>query len=208
MNTKRMAVEPENTTGLPPTHPPGYRLGCTDARGRGVFALRSYREKETVMVGQIEAEVARNHAHASQVAMDRFVLHGGLVSQVNHSCSPNCGIKVNDSGAHDFVAVREIPIGAELTFDYAMRNFTIDYFPSRCRCGAEACRGSITGWKDLPPEWKQACRDQAAPYLLEFDADSARALEGATTPDAIRQGRAPSSGRADSPTGSSDSAAP
>ena len=95
-----------------------------------------YRQDEILMVGRIEAEVPRNHSHASQIAPDRFVLHGGLISKVNHSCSPNCSIHVNDTGAHDFVARHHIPGGAELTFDYAMRNFTIEYFPERCRCGA------------------------------------------------------------------------
>ena len=125
VNIKLEITEPANTTGTPPAQTPGYRLAFTDARGRGVFAARSYREGETVMVGHIEAEVPRNHAHASQIAMDRFVLHGGLINKVNHSCSPNCAIKVNDARAHDFVAVRAIPPGAELTFDYAMGNFSI-----------------------------------------------------------------------------------
>lgn len=41
---------------------------------------------------------------------------------VNHSCSPNCGVRLNDAGAYDFVAREPIAAGEEITFDYAMRN--------------------------------------------------------------------------------------
>ena len=168
--------EPATLTEASAAETPGYELGPTDDRGEGVYATRDYRQGEIVMVGRIEAEVPRNHSHASQIAPDRFILHGGLISKVNHSCSPNCGIHVNETDAHDFVARRHIPAGAELTFDYAMRNFTIEYFPERCRCGTAGCRGSITGWKDLPPERKRAYRGLVAPYLLDLDDEAADSL--------------------------------
>lgn len=82
----------------------GYELQRADARGEGVFATRSFQVGETVMVGVIEAELDHNHSHASQLSEKRFVLHGGLIAKVNHSCEPNCGIHLNASGAHDFVA--------------------------------------------------------------------------------------------------------
>ena len=80
-------------------------------------------------------------------------LHGGLGPKVNHSCDPNCGVRLNDGHAFDFVARRTaIGDGQEVTvINYAMRNFTIDHFPyGVALCGAARCRGSITGWKDLP----------------------------------------------------------
>jgi len=156
---------------------PGYELrSTTDDRGEGVYATRSYKQGEIVMVGHIETEVPGNYSHASQITFNRFVLHGGLISKVNHSCDPNCGIHVNETGAHDFVARNDISAGAELTFDYAMRNFTIEYFPKRCQCGAACCRGSITGWKNLPPERKRAYRGLVAPYLLDLDVEAANSL--------------------------------
>jgi hypothetical protein len=54
----------------------GYQLQRTDAKGEGVFATRSFQVGETVMVGVIEGELDHNHAHASQISQDRFVLHG------------------------------------------------------------------------------------------------------------------------------------
>ena len=124
------------------------------------------------MIGSIQEDnVESNHSHASQVGERRFVLHAGLISKVNHSCLPNCGIKVNGGGGHDFVAMRTIAEGEEITFDYAMRNHRIEYFPDKCRCGSERCRGSITGWKDLPDSYKLDYEGFVAPYLLEMDSE-------------------------------------
>ena len=125
------------------------------------------------MVGRIESEASRNHSHASQVASDRFVFHGGLISKANHSCAPNCGIHVNSTGAHDFVARQDIEAGVEVTFDYAMRNLSVEHFPVSCGCGAPACRGSITGWKDLPASRKADYAGFVAPYLLAIDKAAA-----------------------------------
>ena len=78
-------------------------------------------------------------------------------------------VSVNDAGAFDLVARMPIAAGEEITFDYAMRNYTIEHFPAVCRCGASLCRRSVTGWKDLPEERKAAYRGFVAPYLLEID---------------------------------------
>ncbi|MFH8670317.1 SET domain-containing protein-lysine N-methyltransferase [Streptomyces anulatus] len=74
----------------------GFELRGTPGKGEGIFATRPFRVGETVMVGVIDRELDRNHSHASQVGAQRFVLHGGLVPKVNHSCEPNCGIRLNE----------------------------------------------------------------------------------------------------------------
>ena len=148
----------------------GFELRKTTEKGEGIFAIESFKAGETVMVGVIEKVVEQNHSHASQIGEDKFVLHAGLISKVNHSCAPNCGIRVNETGAHDFVAMRDISINEEITFDYAMRNYTIEYFPKQCLCGSEKCQGKITGWKNLPDQKKKEYEGFVAPYLLEFDA--------------------------------------
>jgi hypothetical protein len=88
-----------------------------------------------------------------------------------------CGVRLNDGKAFDFVARRPIGAGQELTFDYAMRNFTIDHFPTVCLCGADGCRGSVTGWKDLPAARKSDYGELVAPYLRTMDADLLQAAE-------------------------------
>ena len=144
-------------------------LRDTPEKGEGVFATKPFKVGDIVMVGVIDRVVDANCAHASQIAENQFALHAGLISKVNHSCDPNCGVGVNETGAHDFVAKRDISVNEEITFDYAMRNYTIDHFPKMCKCGSNKCRGTITGWKDLSPEKKEEYEGFVAPYLLEID---------------------------------------
>lgn len=160
----------------------GYELQRTDAKGEGVFATRSFQVGKTVMVGVIDRELDHNHAHASQVGEKRFVLHGGLIPKVNHSCEPNCGIRLNAGGAHDLIARRPITAGQEITFDYAMRNYSVDHFAAHCRCGSPRCRDRITGWKDLPAERKADYHGFAAPYLTDIDNQPATEQAGQVAP--------------------------
>lgn len=148
----------------------GIEMRSTPGKGQGVFTTRRFAAGKTVMVGVIEKRVAKNHSHASQIGEHEFALHAGLISKFNHSCDPNCGIFLNGEGGHDFIAMRNIEPNEEATFDYAMRNYRIDYFPSPCKCGAQACRSSITGWRDLPQERKDQYAGFVAPYLIEMDA--------------------------------------
>jgi hypothetical protein len=144
-----------------------------DGKGDAVLATRPFAAGETVMVGFLIGALTGNDSHATQVGPDRWARHGGLGPKVNHSCDPNCGVRLNDGQAFDFVARRPIDAGQELTFDYAMRNFTIDHFPAECLCGAARCRGSVTGWKDLPAARKADYGDLVAPYLRAMDTDLA-----------------------------------
>lgn len=146
-----------------------YEVRKSVGRGSGVFAVRHFQPLETVMIGVFDQRSTRNHAHASQVGEAKYATHAGVISLVNHSCEPNCGISVNTSGAHDFVAMRAIKPDEELTFDYAMRNYRIEHFPKSCGCGTQSCRGSITGWADLLPEIKDRYAGFVAPYLIELD---------------------------------------
>jgi len=167
-----------------------------DGRGEGVLATRCFGVGETVLVGKIERRRRANHSHATEVGLSEFVELGGLGSKVNHSCDPNCGVRVNETGAPDLVARRDITVGQEITFDYAMRNYSVEHFPSRCLCGTEKCRGRVTGWKDLPEKTKADYRGFVAPYLLELDAYGRGAAPSRRTddPDGVaptRYGREP-----------------
>ncbi|NEQ14137.1 SET domain-containing protein-lysine N-methyltransferase [Moorena sp. SIO2C4] len=147
-----------------------FELRDTPGKGEGMFATDIFKTGEIVMVGRIKQVLSENNSHASQIGKDKYVLHGGMIHKVNHCCDPNCGIHVNETGGHDFVARRDITVGEEITFDYAMRNYSVDFFEITCQCGAEKCRGKITGYKDLPADKKKEYEGLIAPYLLELDA--------------------------------------
>jgi hypothetical protein len=154
----------------------GVELRCTaDGRGDGVLATRPFATGETVMVGFLVGMLTGNDAHATQVGPECWARHGGLGPMVNHSCDPNCGVRLNAGQAFDFVARRPICAGQEVTFDYAMRNFTIDHFPAVCLCAAARCRGSVTGWKDLSAARKDDYGELVAPYLRAMDDKIRRA---------------------------------
>jgi uncharacterized protein len=81
---------------------------------------------------------------------------------LNHSCNPNVGVR----GQITFVAMRDIPAGAELTIDYAM----IDADPAErmaCSCGAPECRQLITG-----EDWRlRALQRRYAGYCSRYLQD-------------------------------------
>jgi hypothetical protein len=84
-----------------------------------------------------------------QIEVDQFVLGPELREpgdSINHSCLPNCGMH----NATQLIAMREIALGEELTYDYATSDAS-DYDEFECACGSENCRVRITGndWKLL-----------------------------------------------------------
>ena len=81
---------------------------------------------------------------------------------LNHSCEPNAGL----SGTTLLVAMRDIEIGEELTFDYAMCDAS-DYDEFRCLCGQSACREVVTGsdWRD--PVIQARYMGFFSPYLMK-----------------------------------------
>lgn len=60
--------------------------------------------------------------------------------RINHACAPNCETKVI-RGRIWIVALRDIPAGEELTYDYRF-DFS-EWREHPCRCGAPGCAGFI-----------------------------------------------------------------
>ena len=147
-----------------------FKLKNSMDRGAGVISKKPFSAGEVVMRGAINEILSVNTVHTSQIGENAYVNPIGLMAFVNHCCNPNCGIQVNEAGAHDYVAMRDISTGDEITFDYAMQNYCVDHFPSQCLCGAEDCRGEIGGWQSLPQDKKEQYQGFVAPYLLELDA--------------------------------------
>jgi hypothetical protein len=69
----------------------------------------------------------------------------------NHSCDPNSGMY----GQLGIIAMRDIVVGEEVTFDYAMSDCS-DYDEFECKCGSDDCRGYCRGtdWRD-PALWEK-----------------------------------------------------
>ncbi len=78
----------------------------------------------------------------------------------NHSCDPNVGF----SGQIALVAMRDIEVGEEINFDYAMCDGT-PYDEFDCQCGSENCRGRVTGSDWMRPELWEKYEGYFIPYL-------------------------------------------
>jgi hypothetical protein len=100
-----------------------------------------------------------------QIAEDLFIgpVHlkqreGGMIFS-NHSCDPNIGVQ----GQIVFVALRVIPAGEELTHDWATTDD--EDYELECRCGAAACRRTITGKDWQRPDLQQKYHGLFSWYL-------------------------------------------
>ena len=104
-------------------HAPGIGVG-RGRRGRGVFALRPFAEGEvveicpTVVLDDEEVEgVVRNYVFsARQPGKLLLVLGYGML--YNHSAKPNLFHRSAGRLLIEFVALRDIAVGEELTHNY------------------------------------------------------------------------------------------
>lgn len=63
----------------------------------------------------------------------------------NHSCNPNAGLR----GQSELFALKNIPEGQEITFDYST-TIAPTVWKMKCRCGARKCRKSIGDVLSIP----------------------------------------------------------
>jgi hypothetical protein len=128
-----------------------FRIADCDV-GLGVFANRDLRAGEAILVfGGPIIDFAETKRRGSwecmplQVGPNQYYDTRPPGIFVNHSCNPNAGIR-ND---HDLVALRDIPAGAEIRFDYST-TMEEQSFTMRCLCGEPECRHVIGDFSTLP----------------------------------------------------------
>ena len=133
-------------------------------QGRGVFATRDIAEAERIVeytgkpISPDEADAscpddegARRHHTFFFMVDDDLVLDGSSGGNdsrfINHSCDPNCEIVISRSRVYVH-ALRDIPSGQELSYDYwytTDESYTLEdlrrIYP--CRCGSAKCRGTL-----------------------------------------------------------------
>jgi SET domain-containing protein len=146
---------------------------------KGVFAKKAISKGERVAIlgGDIMriAEIERLPMPLRRYPMqieERFVLGTRAgepedTDYFNHCCNPNTGFR----GQVFLVALRNIQVGEEVTFDYAMVvspsvgcKIT---FEMTCSCGAPGCRRSITERDWTIPELQDRYRGYFSQYLQE-----------------------------------------
>ena len=143
----------------------------TGRLGRGIHASRPIAAGETILRawGPILAKRSR---HTMQVDATTHVLPDGVIVHTNHSCEPNCVVRIR-AGEREIVleALRALATGEELTVDYDTFEYEVEHLGGPCRCGAAKCRGRVTGYKHLSAEVKARCSAMVADYLRAMDAE-------------------------------------
>jgi len=135
-------------------------------KGRSVFASRSFFKGETVVVGRREMILPERTNHSFQIDFDLHIELDEPARLINHSCSPNTGVRNNKFGAYDFVALVDIPEGDEITWDYETTEYVSIAVPE-CGCGSPNCRLKTRGFKFLPVNIKKKYGEFIADYLKD-----------------------------------------
>ncbi|TIL83343.1 MAG: SET domain-containing protein [Mesorhizobium sp.] len=148
-------------------------LGTDSDRGRGVFAARDFLPSEIVVIGLIERMETTRTTNSFQLDWNVHALFQEPAVIVNHSCDPNLAIVPNRFGAYDFVAIRQISSGAEVTWNYATSEFEC-MGVSVCLCSSKNCQGSAGGFSTLRPDHPMLVSGFYAPYLKEPGIPSKR----------------------------------
>ncbi len=161
-------------------------IGPAGQCGLGLFSARSFgvgsivldvRDPQYLSGAKPYAQLilfGYTHADIFQVGPDLFLPpYGGLDDFTNHSCEPNCGLRVDASG-FDMIALRDIAAGEELTYDYS----THQEHPEEdmlCCCGAASCRGVIRSFSTLPVALRRRYLDLGivADFIARSQGDSA-----------------------------------
>jgi uncharacterized protein len=137
------------------------------AKGKGVFALRSFSEGDFIFRrrngppitrAELEALPADRREHFTELGWDRYALVEPPGAYLNHSCDPNAmrsGVKV--------FAWRDIAKDEEITIDYRLNAFDGSSWP--CECGTPSCTGTVVGsFFAMPPDQQQ----RYLPYAPAF----------------------------------------
>ncbi len=129
---------------------------CPGRGGRGVFATRTIAAGDLIAVwgGEVvtEADLPKlPHERRLAIQIDErlflFSNREGPADWINHSCSPNAGMR----GQVSLVAMRRIRAGEEIHYDYAMTDGS-PYDEFVCSCGSPRCRGFVSGEDWRRPE--------------------------------------------------------
>ena len=160
--------------------------------GKAVFAATNFAEGEQIVkftgrrfrADQVPSLMRGVSDRFVQVTPEQYMGPSGRIDDlINHSCSPNAGLRFTDDGVY-LVAIQPIAPGEEISWDYST-TLTQSNWHMICQCRSADCRRVIGNFETLAPErqeWFRA-RNLVAPYLRRRDA-----VVGDGTPPEVRLG--------------------
>lgn len=127
-------------------------------KGKGVFS-KVFLPAGTVILefkgDIIQKKDIKNYGEVLQITESSYLgLSGSIDDYVNHSCDPNCGLRIVANRAL-LVSLWDIKPDMEITFDYSTSsNDTKEEWELNCSCGSVKCRKKISGYQFLDKELK------------------------------------------------------
>jgi len=140
--------------------------------GYGVFSARTFKQGESVLkaTGTISDHQTR---YSIQINWDKHLDPDEPAKYLNHSCDPNMGIHSGADMLPEFIALRDIQAGEELTFDYAMSEYKhyprldpTEDFDLSCHCSADDCRSKLGYYSELDESLKEKYAGYISAYLV------------------------------------------
>ena len=134
-------------------------------KGQGLFSTKSF-DKNQVLFKFEGVKILRENindfsgqaaANLLQIGTNLYLDLTGYSSYfINHSCTPNCFIRVVANTAF-LLSLLPIKEGDELTFDYSSTS-TEDHttWSMKCNCSIFGCRKTISGFNALAEKHKQS----------------------------------------------------
>jgi hypothetical protein len=125
-----------------------------------VFSKRTFSPEEVVyeFKGDVISREAMQHViptklydYYLQIDKDLFLgPSGDYDDYFNHSCFPNCGVKITGKRAF-LISLYQINPGIEITFDYStVSTDAKEQWLMDCQCNKFNCREQISGYHSLP----------------------------------------------------------
>ena len=124
------------------------QVGKSRIAGQGLFTLQDI-QKDTRIIRYVGERISKAEStkriaegnvyiftFSGQYDIDGTVL-SNTARYINHSCAPNCITELTRRSIW-VIALRDIQVGEELTF-----NYRYDDKKHRCHCGASHCCGYI-----------------------------------------------------------------
>lgn len=142
---------------------PKIQVGEVDAM-LGVFACQALLAGETI--SEVTGTLVRKRTiYTIQVSRTQHLAPDFPGKYLNHSCSPNTFLRVEEGRLY-LVALKDIAPGEQVTFDYATTERSI-VGRAICRCGTPECRGRLLGFNKMSAKWKERNTPYLLPHLLE-----------------------------------------
>jgi len=160
--------------------------------GKGVFAKRPIRKGTKIIeytgdiissdeADKIGVPIEGGHSHTMFFSLDKdrviYGNTGGDAKYINHSCNPNSeGVQYDDKIF--IVALRSIPKGEELTYDYHLivdgkidKKVMKEY---ACFCGSANCRGTQIDAEQIKKYLKKEAKKKAKAEKAKAKAEKAK----------------------------------